>query len=471
MGLRIQGDGMKTTIKSKIIRTNILIVLIALLLFTMIMNFSVKRLLENEIAKDFAGDRKQLVSIVLNNIDNLKSLDRMETKSIINSKSIANRTPIDSSFEIYVKSNGDSIVSLGSNDFSGSNADEDIIAKIKEESYNTLFTSTANERTYYFTISPLGQNLRKKVGSSTWIVQYLPATTVTNATRIIRRVSALLLFILTIITALLGYFRGKSIADPINIIKSRAEEIAKRNYLNRISINTGDEIEELANSMEEMAEQLDSYDKSQKHFIQNITHELKTPLTSIQGYAEGIKDGVFENESDSLDIIIDESKRLKNLVNQIIYLSKLESFNDFYEYSWESMETLVNTTVNKVQGYAVKNDININVDIKDDIDIKCDRDKVMQAFLNILSNSLKFAKSNVFIEGQKVEDSYIIKIYDDGKGFSDKDLLNAFDRFYKGDKGDTGLGLTITKTIINKTGGTLSIRNREGYGGEYTIKF
>lgn len=96
---------------------------------------------------------KHLASIVLNNIVDLKSLDRMETKSIINSKSIANRTPIDSNFEIYVKSNDNSIVSLGSNDFSGSNVNEDIIAKIKEESYNTLFTSTTNERTYYFTIS------------------------------------------------------------------------------------------------------------------------------------------------------------------------------------------------------------------------------------------------------------------------------------------------------------------------------
>ncbi len=68
-------------------------------------------------------------------------------------------------------------------------------------------------------------------------------------------------------------------------------------------------------------------------------------------------------------------------------------------------------------------------------------------------------------------DKKLIYIVDDGKSFSDKDLLNAFDRFYKGDKGDTGLVLTITKTIINKTGSTLSIRNREGYGGEYTIKF
>ena len=460
---------MKSTIKRKIIGTNILIVSIALILFTTVMNFSVKRLLENEMIKDFAVDRKHLTSIILNNIDDLKSQDSLEAQRIIRSKSIANRTPIDTNFKVYYKTKNDSTVSLGSNDFSDSSINENIISKIDEESYNTLFTSTANERTYYFTISPLGQSLNKNTSPRIWIVQYLPATSVTNATRIIRRVSALLLVILTITTALLGYARGKSIADPINRLKSRADQIAKRNYYDKISITTGDEIEELALSMEMMADQLDNYDKSQKQFIQNITHELKTPLTSIQGYAEGIKDRVFDENSGSLDIIIDESKRLKHLVNQIIFLSKLESFNDFYEYSWENIEDLVKTSVDKVQGYALKNNISINLSIKDSLDLECDKAKVIQALLNILSNSVKFAKSSIFIEGQKEEDGYTLRIFDDGKGFSEKDLLNAFQRFYKGDYGDTGLGLTITKTIINKIGGTLSISNRKGFGGEYII--
>ncbi len=462
---------MRNTIKGKIIGTNILIVTVALLIFTFVMNYAVTGLLEREIKSNLESERKIMATIVVNQLKAIRNTDNLSAKTLIRTEAMANRTPLESQFEIYVRRKNENISIVGENEFLDEELNGEILSRIESKNFNDLFTYVVNNRTYYFTVSRLLQNNNSSDTSFAWVVQYTQASLVQNASQTLRRISFLLLLLLVAIASLLGYRRGKSIADPINKLKSRAEQIAKRNYHDKLSISTGDEIEDLAQSMEVMADQLDSYDTSQKQFIQNITHELKTPLTSIQGYAEGIKDGVFHDESKSLDIIIDESKRLKNLVNQIIFLSKLESFNDFYDYSWESIEDLAKTSIEKVQGYAMKKKVTIKIDMKDDLDLECDKDKIVQALLNILSNSVKFAKSTVFVEGQKDHASYTLRIFDDGEGFSEKDLLNAFQRFYKGGKGDTGLGLTITNTIINKTGGTLSIRNKEGYGGEYIIKF
>ena len=273
-----------------------------------------------------------------------------------------------------------------------------------------------------------------------------------------------------ILAVVFGIFFARSIAKPIIVLKNRAEALSRRDFDSKVKINTGDELEELADTINKMASVLKEYDIAQKKFLQNASHELKTPLMSIQGYAEGLKDGVFENNEQALNIIVEESTRLKKIVEELIFLSKLETMEDFYRFCPESMNEVVQKSIEKIKSIALKNNININSIICNDATISIDKDKITEALINIFGNCLRHAKSEINVITTNEEKYFEIVINDDGEGFEEKELKNIFERFYKGNKGDTGLGLAITKVIIEKHKGMITATNGKNGGAEFRIK-
>ena len=204
-----------------------------------------------------------------------------------------------------------------------------------------------------------------------------------------------------------------------------------------------------------MVYKLNEYDKKQKEFFQNTSHELKTPLMSIQGYAEAIKDKVMDENmvDDGLDIIIDESKKLRDTVNSIVYLSKMEHLMSEEKFMrinlWEALEEIIARLT------LLANDKNIEFknDIANYIVVTTSEDRLDRVFSNILSNSLRYAKSEIHIQSYEMETGHIIiKIQDDGRGFENNEENHIFDRFYKGKGGNTGLGLSIVKSIADSNG-------------------
>lgn len=294
-----------------------------------------------------------------------------------------------------------------------------------------------------------------------------------HARELIRNLSGVLIlsmFIIGLIAVFFGILLARSIASPVIKLKKRAEVLSKRDFDTRVDINTGDELEELANAFDKMAGELKEYDIAQKRFVQNASHELKTPLMSIQGYAEGVKDGVFEDNDKALGIIVEESTRLKGIVEDLIFLSKLETMEDFYRLKDESMNDIIEKSVEKVNSLALKNNIRINPLLHTDATVYADRDKLTQALINILGNCLRHAGSEVGIISENGGNWLDITIYDDGDGFEEKDVKNVFERFYKGKKGDTGLGMAITKVIIEKHQGTVEALNRPEGGAQFRIR-
>lgn len=459
---------MKNSIKNKIISTNILIVSISLIIFTIVINIAVNKYLRYEIYSDIQREKLLIVSLMKDDIKNISNLSDEAIKDLLISKSVVNNKSIEGKFEIIVETKK-GIKVLNSKNVFDNKIIRKLSAMIKSERYKKLRKIPINDKEFYISISPLSEK-ENGANFNTWIVQYTPADLINNATTAVKRLSFFLLLILIILASIIGYIRGKTISDPINKLKDKAKYISKRNYSYLVEINTGDEIEDLSNSIEDMALQLSEYDNNQKKFLQNISHELKTPLTSIQGYAEGIKDGVFENPNSSLDIIIEESERLKKLVEEIIFLSKLETFDNFYNNETNDLSIILMSTIDKLKGIALKKNIQIISEINGNYPLVCDKEKLIRAFINILSNSIKFAHSKVYVIAN-FQNNNELHIYDNGKGFTNEDLNNAFKRFYKGHSGDSGLGLAITKAIIEKTGGDISIKNKEGYGGEYVINF
>lgn len=209
-----------------------------------------------------------------------------------------------------------------------------------------------------------------------------------------------------------------------------------------------------------MSEKLETYDKAQKTFLQNASHEFRTPLMSIQSYAEGIKYNVMDSNT-AADIIIDESKRLTHLVEELLYLSRLDTIEENYHFDKVDLNELINTCIERMNGIALKDNITIEANIAEcGIKLYADEEKLFRAITNIITNCLRYAESKISIElrnsaNRKVE----IIISDDGPGFDTSELSNIFERFYKGKKGNMGLGLAITKNVIEKHNGIVLAEN------------
>lgn len=468
---------MKKSITRKIITSYLLLILLSFLFVGIFFNFAVRFFMESQAAKSLISDTKTIAGILEKSLNTgetsearirefrqkaAKSFGRVESKWIVASKDGRILLPknIDESPEFKSQ-----ITQILSNRI-GNIASKDS-GKIGKENIFHFEADGSNE--YMAVIAPVKAGV---LGNQrNWLILYTEVGPVKELSRGLILVLFFSIIFTGIMAVAVGIIQARSIAKPIIALKDRAERLSKRDYDTKVQINSGDELEELAHTINKMAVELKEYDYAQKKFLQNASHELKTPLMSIQGYAEGIKDGVFDDNTKALDIIVDESKRLKNLVGELIFLSKLETMEDFYKFSTESLQEVIEKCVEKVNSIALKNNIHMKILNSGDTKINIDKDKFIQAIINILGNCLRYAKSEINVDVLNSEEYCTITISDDGEGFEPSEIEHIFTRFYKGKKGNTGLGLAITKVIIEKHGGTLEAGNKGGSGAEFRIRF
>lgn len=280
-------------------------------------------------------------------------------------------------------------------------------------------------------------------------------------------------FLITVgIMILIALFMMRTFMRPLRSLREAVSRLTKRDFTPPEVIRTGDEFEELSAAFRQMTVELQRYDEGQRRFLQNASHELKTPLMAIQGYAEGIRDGIFREDADRvLDVISNESMRLKKLVDELIYLSKLETLEDMYQPKLIELKPLVEETMVRVESLAMQKDIQLTLQGKVDSLLRVDPDKLMQGLINLLANGIRHAEHSVWVRLMEMSDGIRVTIEDDGGGFKEEDKDRIFERFFRGDKGDTGLGMAITRAIIEKSGGTITADNRPDKGAMFTIEF
>lgn len=196
-------------------------------------------------------------------------------------------------------------------------------------------------------------------------------------------------------------------------------------------------------------------------FFQNASHELKTPLMAIQGYAEGIQTEVLDAKK-SAEIILEESDRMTALVEQLLSLSKIDSAQSIPKLSPYDVREIVDDAVISLAPVFVRNGIELHV-MKEDSRLiaNCDENQLRKAFTNLLSNALRHAESFVKFSCKAESGKIIIVVSDDGGGINEEDLPRVFERFYTGRKGNTGIGLALTKEIIKLHGGEITALNDE----------
>lgn len=275
-----------------------------------------------------------------------------------------------------------------------------------------------------------------------------------------------------VLAMLLGIYISQKIHKPIKNLSLTMEKYMKNPTVVDV-YESGDEIEDLSMIFKELTDKVNRMDKRQKIFFQNSSHELKTPLMSIQGYAEAIKDGIInEDEMDkSLDIIISETQRLKNIVDDVIYLSKIDGLEDTFHIESCSVKHIIDEALLVVEPMLVSRDLDFEMHCEPDIMLSCDFDKMKRVFINLISNGTRYAKNRMVVNVHQHDEHLVIDVIDDGDGFEYGQEEMVFDRFYKGQKGGSGIGLALSKEIIEKHGGTIQAINHMNFGAVFKIEF
>lgn len=256
---------------------------------------------------------------------------------------------------------------------------------------------------------------------------------------------------------------AKKINYSLDRLKSYIIGVGERKELSDLEPLAYEEFNDLSNTVKKMSHMIRRAEESQKQFFQNASHELRTPLMSIQGYAEGISTGVLKDEKRASEIIIKESKKMSLLVTDILLLSKLEKNDTEDLYEEIDMKELLYDCTWSIKGAADQRNLVFEHHFEENwMAAYGDEELLKSAIGNILSNALRYAESKILISCKKETNQIEIRISDDGAGISEKDLPHIFDRFYKGEGGNTGIGLSIAKDIIERHKGVIEVENIGG---------
>ena len=208
----------------------------------------------------------------------------------------------------------------------------------------------------------------------------------------------------------------------------------------------------------------------QQTFFQNASHELKTPLMAIQGYAEGIQAGVMDTGS-AAEVILTESDRMTELVDELLDISKIDMGRQPLTLSETDIRELLYDSIRAVEPAAAASGITIAPDFPEEpVMVKCDDTQMRRAVTNILTNGLRYAHSQLCLTCRPDKRNVIIRIQDDGDGIAEGDLPHIFERFYMGKSGKSGIGLALTKEIIHLHKGTIRAYNGDT-GAVFEISF
>jgi len=278
------------------------------------------------------------------------------------------------------------------------------------------------------------------------------------------------------------YFISNRITTPIKQISKAVDSYTKGKFDVRIPVKGTDEIAILAAAFNNMAQELEKLEKTKNTFISSISHDLRTPMTSIQGFIEGIIDGTIPPEKQDyyLNIVLTEVKRLSRLVNSLLDVSRLESggfkLNPTYFDICEIARLILISFEEKID----EGKVNIEFETDDDPShVYADKDAIYQVLYNIVGNALKFTPENgtirIDINKIKSENRYSVSVFNTGIGIKEEEQKYIFDRFYKADssrgldKTGTGLGLYIAKTKIEAHGEKISVDSKYGEYCRFTF--
>ncbi len=281
-----------------------------------------------------------------------------------------------------------------------------------------------------------------------------------------------------IVAFILVYLFSKKISLPLIEINKAAKIMASGNFKKRIYINSKDEIGQLATILNDMAQSLDEQEKRRREFISNISHDIRSPLTSMRGFLQAIIDGTIPEEKKEkyINIVLEETERLTILANNILDINKLEDMDSKDRSVTFDINELIRRVIISFEARVINKKLDIKISFAEkETFVFADVEKIQRVVYNLIDNAIKFTENNksIFISTNVKSNKVFVSIKDEGPGISIEEQKRIFDRFYKSDysrgkdKKGSGLGLSIVKEFILSQGESIELKSELNKGSEF----
>lgn len=413
---------------------------------TLIANTYASDLYNNEISLDTVKNQLDAIDLYLNS-----------TIWIINPSGrmiLDSSTPIDVDREVVVE-NFDPTITTGSYYTTG-----------------TFFDSFDEEMLSVF--APITTNFKVKG----YVVIHTSMNELRASKESLLSISYIMLIMLFLLSLIILLFFTEFVYLPLRKITTATEQYASGNMHYEFSVESEDEIGYLAAALSYMASEIAKNEDGQKKFIANVSHDFRSPLTSIKGYLEAMLDGTIPPEMHEkyLGIVLNETDRLTKLTNSLLTLNNLNTRGMVLEKTVFDINKVIKCTSASFEGTLLNKRVSINLLLTGDtMLVKADMGKIQQVLYNLLDNAIKFSHHDSFIKIETTEkhQKIFVSVKDSGIGIPKESLKLIWDRFYKTDlsrgkdKKGTGLGLSITKEIIQAHDEHINVISTEGVGTEF----
>ncbi len=288
-----------------------------------------------------------------------------------------------------------------------------------------------------------------------------------------------------VLSALLALLISRSISKPLRRVAGAAEAIARGETGTRAPISGPSEVRALARSFNQMADQVESTHQSQRDFVANVSHELKTPLTSIQGFSQALLDGTAstpDSTARTARVIHQEAERMRRMVDDLLVLARFDAGQVTLARDQVELGPLLRGCVEKLTPQAQTARVTLALDVPEQLVVTGDADRLAQVFANLIDNSVAHtpAEGKVTIAMRRAAENAVeITVTDTGEGIPPEALSRVFERFYQVDKSrkraharsrGAGLGLAITKEIVEAHGGAITAESVVGLGSKFTVR-
>lgn len=289
------------------------------------------------------------------------------------------------------------------------------------------------------------------------ILLFSPISQINNNITKLNLVIWIMALVLILLSGIVIYYNSLRISKPIKQMELAAGKLASGEHSDDLVVNSSDEIGKLTKSFNYMKQQIASTEKMRSEFIASVSHDMRTPLTSINGFVSGMLDGIVKPEDYNkyLNIIKDETLRLTRLTNDILQLAKIQSGSIKLFRENLIVTDILDSVVSSTRALMVEKSISLALECDNTIMVYADRDKLKQILINILDNAVKYTEygGEIFLSVRSKPFITEFRVRDTGIGISAEELPLIFEKFYRVDKsrsspGGTGLGLNISKSLI-----------------------
>ena len=315
-----------------------------------------------------------------------------------------------------------------------------------------LITPTNGERFRNITYTRI---IKDHDGNKSIVMVYSNITPISTTKKTLSMQMWYISAIILVAVLVLPYIMYRTIARPLILINQSAKTLPEGKY-ERVTVQNYREAEELNDTLLTAAEDIQKADKAKRDLIANVSHDLRTPLTMISGYGEMMKDLPEEKTDENIQVIIDESKRLTSLVNDLLDLSKLQEEKIHLEKENFDLTKVLHTQLQKYDVYHMQEGFTIDTELSAEAIINADIKRIEQVFNNFMTNAINYSgdKKHIIVREILERDKVRVEIQDFGEGIAKDDISKIWDRYYKIDKehvrvsNGSGIGLAIVKEIL-----------------------